>query len=39
MMEAAIDGSVDQNMYDNDHGSRFIKECLKIGVGAWRSVE
>ena len=39
MMETAIDAAVDQYMYNNDHASRFIEECLKIGVGAWRSVD
>jgi phage/plasmid-associated DNA primase len=33
---AAIDASVDQYRYDNDHASRFIEECLKIEVGVGR---
>ena len=33
---AAIDASVDQYRYDNDHASRFIEECLKVEVGVGR---
>ena len=30
----AIDAAVDKYSYDNDHASRFIKERLKVEVGA-----
>ena len=33
---AAIDASVDQYRYDNDHASRFIEECLTVEDGAGR---